>query len=182
MCGSGLASVALAYNSLLCGDGKVMVAGGQESMSNAPHFANLRNGIKMGPGTLTDSMIVDGLWDAYNNYHMGITAENVAEKYKISREDQDTFASSSKEKQLKQLMKRNLKMKLNAISTKNKEKTFDTDEYPKVRIQTVDKLSQLRPVLKKDGIRSIAGNASGINDGVAAVVLMTAEEAKKRKN
>ena len=120
VCGSGLASVALAYNSLLCGDGKVMVAGGQESMSNAPHFANLRNGIKMGPGTLTDSMIVDGLWDAYNNYHMGITAENVAEKYKISREDQDTFASSSQRKATEAINEKKFKDEIVPIKVKNK--------------------------------------------------------------
>jgi len=181
VCGSGLASVALAYNSLLCGDGNVMVAGGQESMSNAPHFANLRNGIKMGPGTLTDSMIVDGLWDAYNNYHMGITAENVAEKYKISREDQDTFASSSQRKATEAINEKKFKDEIVPIKVKIKkqEKTFDTDEYPKSDT-TVDKLSQLRPAFKKDGTVT-AGNASGINDGAAAVVLMTAEEAKKRK-
>ena len=111
VCGSGLASVALAFNSIKCGDGDVLIAGGQESMSNAPHFANLRNGLKMGPGTLTDSMIIDGLWDAYNNYHMGITAENVADKYQITREDQDTFASASQEKQAMQLKLRDSRMK-----------------------------------------------------------------------
>ena len=98
VCGSGLASIALAFNSIKCGDGNVMIAGGQESMSNAPHFINLRNGFKIGPGTLSDSMIIDGLWDIYNNYHMGITAENVAEKYQITREDQDSFALSSQKK------------------------------------------------------------------------------------
>ena len=98
VCGSGLASIALAFNSIKCGDGNVMIAGGQESMSNAPHFVNLRNGLKMGPGILSDSMIIDGLWDIYNNYHMGVTAENVAEKYQITREDQDNFALSSQKK------------------------------------------------------------------------------------
>ena len=98
VCGSGLASIALAFNSIKCGDGNVMIAGGQESMSNAPHFVNLRNGLKMGSGTLSDSMIIDGLWDIYNNYHMGVTAENVAKKYQITREDQDSFALSSQKK------------------------------------------------------------------------------------
>lgn len=181
VCGSGLASVALAYNSLKCEDGKVLIAGGQESMSNAPHFANLRNGIKMGPGSLSDSMIIDGLWDAYNNYHMGITAENVAEKYQITREDQDIFASSSQRKASDAIKEKKFMDEIVPVKVKFKkqEKNFDTDEYPK-HDTTVDKLSSLKPAFKKDGTVT-AGNASGINDGAAALVLMTSEEAKKRK-
>ena len=180
VCGSGLASIALAFNSIKCGDGNVMIAGGQESMSNAPHFINLRNGFKIWPGTLSDSMIIDGLWDIYNNYHMGITAENVAEKYQITREDQDSFALS--------FQKASDAVKANKfvdeivpvkVKIKKQETTFITDEYPKPDT-TIEKLSNLRPAFKKDGTVT-AGNASGINDGAAAVVLMSAEEAKKER-
>ena len=181
VCGSGLASIALAFNSIKCGDGDVLIAGGQESMSNAPHFANLRNGLKMGPGTLADSMIIDGLWDAYNNYHMGITAENIAEKYQITREDQDLFAFLSQKKARDAIKAKKFNDEIVPIKVKNKkqETIFDTDEYPKLET-TVEKLSSLRSAFKKDGTVT-AGNASGINDGAAAVVLMSTEEAEKRK-
>ena len=181
VCGSGLASIALAVNSIKCGDGDVLIAGGQESMSNAPHFANLRNGLKMGPGTLADSMIIDGLWDAYNNYHMGITAENIAEKYQITREDQDSFAFLSQRKARDAIKAKKFKDEIVPIKVENKKKetTFDTDEYPKLDT-TIEKLSSLRSAFKKDGTVT-AGNASGINDGAAAVVMMSSEEAKKRK-
>lgn len=181
VCGSGLASVALAFNSIKCGDGNVLIAGGQESMSNAPHFTYLRNGLKMGPGTLVDSMIIDGLWDAYNDYHMGITAENIAEKFQITREDQDRFASSSQRKATDAIEAKKFKDEIVPIKVKIKKQeiTFDTDEYPKPDT-TVEKLSSLRSAFKKDGTVT-AGNSSGINDGAAAVVLMSAEEAKKRK-
>ena len=181
VCGSGLASIALAFNSIKCGDGNVMIAGGQESMSNAPHFINLRNGFKIGPGTLSDSMIIDGLWDIYNNYHMGITAENVAEKYQITREDQDSFALSSQKKASDAITANKFMDEIVPVKVKIKKQeiTFSKDEYPKPDT-TIEKLSNLRPAFKKDGTVT-AGNASGINDGAAAVVLMSAEEAEKRK-
>ena len=181
VCGSGLASIALAFNSIKCGDGNVMIAGGQESMSNAPHFINLRNGFKIGPGTLSDSMIIDGLWDIYNNYHMGITAENVAEKYQITREDQDSFALSSQKKASDAISANKFIDEIVPVKVKIKKQeiTFSKDEYPKPDT-TIEKLSNLRPAFKKDGTVT-AGNASGINDGAAAVVLMSAEEAKIRK-
>ena len=181
VCGSGLASIALAFNSIKCGDGNVMIAGGQESMSNAPHFINLRNGFKIGSGTLSDSMIIDGLWDIYNNYHMGITAENVAEKYQITREDQDSFALSSQKKASDAITANKFMDEIVPVKVKIKKQeiTFSKDEYPKP-YTTIEKLSNLRPAFKKDGTVT-AGNASGINDGAAAVVLMSAEEAKIRK-
>ncbi len=181
VCGSGLASIALAFNSIKCGDGNVMIAGGQESMSNAPHFINLRNGFKIGPGTLSDSMIIDGLWDIYNNYHMGTTAENVAEKYQITREDQDSFALSSQKKASDAIIGNKFMDEIVPVKVKIKKQeiTFSKDEYPKPDT-TIEKLSNLRPAFKKDGTVT-AGNASGINDGAAAVVLMSAEEAKIRK-
>ena len=180
VCGSGLASIALAFNSIKCGDGNVMIAGGQESMSNAPHFVNLRNGLKMGPGTLSDSMIIDGLWDIYNNYHMGVTAENVAEKYQITREDQDSFALSSQKKASNAIKANKFIEEIVPVKVKIKKQeiTFSTDEYPKPDT-TIEKLSNLRPAFKKDGTVT-AGNASGVNDGAAAVVMMSLEEAKKR--
>ena len=180
VCGSGLASIALAFNSIKCGDGNVMIAGGQESMSNAPHFVNLRNGLKMGPGTLSDSMIIDGLWDIYNNYHMGVTAENVAKKYQITREDQDSFALSSQKKASNAIKANKFMDEIVPVKVKIKKQEiiFSTDEYPKPDT-TIEKLSNLRPAFKKDGTVT-AGNASGVNDGAAAVVMMSLEEAKKR--
>ena len=180
VCGSGLASIALAFNSIKCGDGNVMIAGGQESMSNAPHFINLRNGLKMGPGTLSDSMIIDGLWDIYNNYHMGVTAENVAEKYQITREDQDSFALSSQKKASNAIKANKFMDEIIPVKVKMKKQEiiFSQDEYPKPDT-TIEKLSKLRPAFKKDGTVT-AGNASGVNDGAAAVVMMSLEEAKKR--
>lgn len=181
VCGSGLASIALAFNSIKCGDGNIMIAGGQESMSNAPHFINLRNGLKMGPGTLSDSMIIDGLWDIYNNYHMGVTAENVAEKYQITREDQDSFALSSQKKTSNAIKANKFMDEIIPVKVKMKKQEiiFSQDEYPKPDT-TIEKLSKLRPAFKKDGTVT-AGNASGVNDGAAAVVMMSSEEAKKRK-
>ena len=181
VCGSGLASIALAFNSIKCGDGNIMIAGGQESMSNAPHFINLRNGLKMGPGTLSDSMIIDGLWDIYNNYHMGVTAENVAEKYQITREDQDSFALSSQKKASNAIKANKFMDEIIPVKVKMKKQEiiFSQDEYPKPDT-TIEKLSKLRPAFKKDGTVT-AGNASGVNDGAAAVVMMSSEEAKKRK-
>jgi acetyl-CoA C-acetyltransferase len=140
----------------------------------------LRNGVKMGTGSLEDTMLKDGLTCAFNNYHMGITAENVAEKFQIRREEQDTFAASSQRKAMEAIKANKFKDEIVPIKVKVKkdEITFDTDEYPKDGV-TVEKLAKLRPAFKKDGTVT-AGNASGINDGAAALVLMTAEEAKKR--
>ena len=180
VCGSGLASIALAYNSIKCKDGSIMIAGGQESMSNSPHYMHLRNGIKMGIGEMQDSMIVDGLWDTYNQYHMGITAENVAEQFQIKRETQDDFAAASQRKATEAIAGKKFKDEIVPVTVKIKKQDviFDQDEYPKSG-STVEKLAGLKPAFKKDGTVT-AGNASGLNDGAAAVVLMTAELAKKK--
>jgi len=180
VCGSGLASIALAFNSIKCEDGDVIIAGGQESMSNAPHYIHMRDGIKMGDGKMQDSMVVDGLWDIYNQYHMGITAENVAEKFKISRGQQDDFAATSQRKAAEAIAAKKFKEEIAplTIKLKKQEVVFDQDEYPKAG-STVEKLAGLKTAFKKDGTVT-AGNASGLNDGAAAVVLMTEETAKKK--
>jgi len=180
VCGSGLAAVALGFNSLKLEDAKVVIAGGQESMSNSPHYQNLRKGVKMGDGKMQDSMIVDGLWDVYNQYHMGITAENVAEKYQITRDQQDDFAARSQNKAVDAIKAKKFKDEIVPITIKVKkeEKLFDTDEYPKDGT-TVESLAKLRPAFKKDGTVT-AGNASGLNDGAAALTLMTAKTAKEK--
>lgn len=180
VCGSGLASIALAFNSIKCEDGDVIIAGGQESMSNAPHYIHMRDGIKMGDGKMQDSMVVDGLWDIYNQYHMGITAENVAEKFKISRGQQDDFAATSQRKAAEAIAAKKFKEEITPliIKLKKQEVVFDQDEYPKAG-STVEKLAGLKTAFKKDGTVT-AGNASGLNDGAAAVVLMTEETAKKK--
>ena len=181
LCASGLTSVGYGYNSILLGEAKIAVCGGQESMSNTPHIINLRNGIKMGPGTMEDSMIKDGLSCAMNDYHMGVTAENVAEKYQITKADQDAFAAASQRKAIEAIKAKKFKDEIVPVKVKVRkdEITFDTDEYPKDGV-TVEKLAGLKPAFKKDGTVT-AGNASGINDGAAAVLLMTAEEAKNRE-
>jgi len=180
VCGSGLASIALAFNSIKCEDGDVIIAGGQESMSNAPHYIHMRDGIKMGDGKMQDSMVVDGLWDIYNQYHMGITAENVAEKFKINREQQDDFAATSQRKAAEAIAAKKFKEEIAplTIKLKKQEVVFDQDEYPKAG-STVEKLAGLKTAFKKNGTVT-AGNASGLNDGAAAVVLMTEETAKKK--
>jgi len=180
VCGSGLASIALAFNSIKCEDGDVIIAGGQENMSNAPHYIHMRDGIKMGDGKMQDSMVVDGLWDIYNQYHMGITAENVAEKFKISRAQQDDFAATSQRKAAEAIAAKKFKEEIAPliIKLKKQEVVFDQDEYPKAG-STVEKLAGLKTAFKKDGTVT-AGNASGLNDGAAAVVLMTEETAKKK--
>ena len=180
VCGSGLACVALAYNSIKSGDGKVIIAGGQESMSNSPHYINIRKGIKMGDGKLKDSMIIDGLWDVYNQYHMGITAENVAEKFQIRREEQDSFAATSQRKAAEAMQANKFVNEIVPvkIKVKKEEVEFNKDEYPKAG-STVEKLAKLRPAFKKDGTVT-AGNASGVNDGAAAVCLMTGEMANQK--
>ena len=180
VCGSGIRSIVSGFQSLKTGDSKILVAGGQESMSLAPHTIYLRDGKKLGDVELIDTMIKDGLWDAFNGYHMGVTAENVAEKFQITRDEQDKFALKSQEKAL-QAQKQN-KFKDEIINFKIKSKkaeiNFNKDEHPREGIN-LEALSRLKPVFKKDGTVT-AGNASGINDGAAAVTLMLSEEAEKR--
>ena len=180
VCGSGLASVALAYNSIKCEDGTIMIAGGQESMSNSPHYIHVRDGIKMGDGKIKDSMVMDGLWDIYNQYHMGITAENVAEQFNISRKQQDEFAALSQKKTHNAIVANKFKDEIVPVifKVKKQETVFEQDEHPKAE-STIEKLGTLRPAFKENGSVT-AGNASGLNDGAAAVVLMTEETAKKK--
>ncbi len=180
VCGSGLRSVALGMQAILNGDADIVVAGGQENMSLAPHAIHLRNGVKMGDGTMTDTMIKDGLWDYFNNYHMGVTAENVAEKYGISRDAQDEFAASSQQKAEAAIKAGKFKAEIVPVTLKVKKQdvVFDTDEFPRAGT-TVDTLKGLKPAFKTDGTVT-AGSASGINDGAAILVLMRASEAKKR--
>jgi len=178
LCGSGLRSVALGYQAILNGDSEVVVAGGQESMSQAPHVANLRNGTKMGDVSFIDTMIRDGLWDAFNGYHMGQTAENVAEQWQITREQQDAFAVASQNKAEAAQKDGKFKDEIVPVTIKSRrgETVVSEDEYIKQGV-TLEGLSGLRPAFKRDGGSVTAGNASGINDGAAAVVLMTAERA-----
>ena len=180
VCGSGIRSVASAYQSIKSGDSKIIIAGGQESMSLAPHAIHLRDGKKLGDTDLLDTMIKDGLWDAFHGYHMGITAENVAEKFQISRNEQDKFALKSQEKAL-DAQKKN-KFKNEIISFKRKSKTrqinFDKDEHIRDGL-TLEALTRLKPVFKTNGTVT-AGNASGINDGAAGVIIMSSDEANKR--
>ena len=180
VCGSGIRSVVSGYQSLSSGNSKVVIAGGQENMSLAPHAIHLRDGKKLGDAKLIDTMIKDGLWDAFHGYHMGVTAENVAEKFQITREQQDKFALRSQEKALNaQKQKKFQDEIMNFKITANKaEINFNKDEHPREGIN-LDALSRLKPVFKKDGTVT-AGNASGINDGAAAVILMTADEAEKK--
>lgn len=180
VCGSGLRSVALGMQAILTGDANIVVAGGQENMSLAPHAIHLRNGVKMGDGTMTDTMIKDGLWDYFNNYHMGMTAENVAEKYGVSRDAQDEFAASSQQKAEAAIKAGKFKTEIVPITLKVKKQdvVFDTDEFPRAGT-TVETLKGLKPAFKTDGTVT-AGSASGINDGAAILVLMRASEAKKR--
>ncbi len=180
VCGSGIRSVVSGFQSIKSGDAKILVAGGQENMSLAPHVIHLRNGKKLGDAELIDTMIKDGLWDAFNGYHMGITAENVAEKFQVTRDEQDKFALNSQEKALEAQKEGKFKDEIINFKIKSKkaELNFEKDEHPRKGIN-LDALSRLKPVFKKDGTVT-AGNASGINDGAAAVTLMTSDEAEKR--
>src|SRR5665213_2021553 len=180
LCGSGLRTVALGYQAILAGDSSIVVAGGQESMSMAPHCMHLRNGVKMGDAQMIDTMIRDGLWDAFNGYHMGNTAENVAQKWQITREQQDALAQGSQAKAEAAQKAGRFKDEIVPvkITTRKGEVIVDSDEYPKHGM-TLETLAKLRPAFDKNGTVT-AGNASGINDGAAAVVLMSAEEAKRR--
>ncbi len=180
VCGSGLRSISLASQSIKAGDSKIIIAGGQENMSLAPHAIHLRDGKKLGDAEIIDTMIKDGLWDAFHGYHMGITAENVAEKFQITREDQDKFALRSQEKALKAQKEGKFKNEIVNFKIKSKkaEIVFNKDEHPRENIN-LETLSKLKPVFKKNGTVT-AGNASGINDGAAAVTLMSETEAEKR--
>src|ERR1700719_2010083 len=180
VCGSGLKAVQLAAQAIRCGDADIIIAGGQENMSSAPHILQgSRDGFRMGDAKLVDSMIVDGLWDAYNNYHMGMTAENVAKKYEISRRDQDEFAAASQQKAEAAQKAGKFKTEIAPIEIVSRKATtsFDTDEYIRAGT-TVDALSELKPAFAKDGTVT-AGNASGINDGAAAGVVMSARRASE---
>ncbi|WP_371373561.1 acetyl-CoA C-acetyltransferase [Sporomusa aerivorans] len=180
VCGSGLKAANLAAQAILSGDADIVVAGGMESMSNAPYLLNkARSGYRMGHDKLVDSMIQDGLWCAFNDYHMGITAENVAARYGITREEQDRLAAESQAKAVQAIETGAFKEEIVpvAIKTKKGEVVVDTDEYPR-DATTAEKLSALKPAFKKDGTVT-AGNASGINDGAAALVLMSAAKAQE---
>ena len=177
VCGSGLAAVALGYNSLKLNDANIIIAGGQESMTNSPHYQVLRKGEKNEESKMKDSMLIDGLIDVYNQYHMGVTAENVAEKYQITRKEQDEFAVNSQSKASEAIKLNKFKNEIVPIKLKNG-KMFDTDEYPKVGTN-IEKLSTLKTVFKENGTVT-AGNASGLNDGAAALTLMTLKTAKDK--
>jgi len=178
VCGSGLKATHLAAQAIKCGDAEIVIAGGQENMSASPHLLpGSRDGFRMGDAKLVDSMIVDGLWDAYNNYHMGTTAENVAKKYDISRRDQDEFAAASQQKAEAAQEAGRFKAEIAAIEivTRKGSTFFDADEYIR-RGTTVEALAELKPAFSKDGTVT-AGNASGLNDGAAAVMMMSAHKA-----
>jgi acetyl-CoA C-acetyltransferase len=179
LCGSGLRTVALGYQALLNGDSEIVVAGGQESMSMAPHAQYLRGGVKMGNVEFIDTMIKDGLWDAFNGYHMGNTAENVARQYQITRSQQDEFAVHSQQKAEAAQKGGKFKDEIVPVTIKSRKGDIvvDTDEYPR-HGATLDGMAKLKPAFEKDGTVT-AGSASGINDGAAAVVLMTAKQAAK---
>ena len=180
LCGSGLRAVALGFQAIATGDASVMVCGGQESMSLAPHCMNLRTPTKMGDASMTDTMIKDGLWDAFNGYHMGVTAENIAAKWNVTRADQDAFAAASQQKTeaAQKAGKFVAEIAPVTIRRKKEEIVFDRDEFPRAGV-TAEALGALRPAFKSDGSVT-AGNASGLNDGAAALVLMRGSEAKKR--
>jgi len=179
LCGSGLRSVALGMQQIANGDADIVVAGGQESMSMAPHCQHLRAGVKMGSFEMIDTMIKDGLWDAFNGYHMGNTAENVAKQWQITRQMQDEFAVASQNKAEAAMKAGKFKDEITPVTIKTRkgDVMVDTDEYPKAGV-TLESISKLRPAFEKDGTVT-AATASGINDGAAAVVLMKASEAAK---
>ncbi|MDT8900593.1 acetyl-CoA C-acetyltransferase [Anaeroselena agilis] len=180
VCGSGLKTVNLAAQAIMCDDADIVVAGGMESMTQAPYLltSKARWGYRMGNDKVVDVMVNDGLWCAFNNYHMGITAENVSERYSITREMQDELASQSQDKAVKAIQSGAFKKEIVPVTIKTKkgDVVFDTDEYPKAGT-TIQTLANLKPAFKKDGTIT-AGNASGINDGAAALVVMSADKAK----
>ena len=180
LCGSGLRTVALGYQAIKMGDSDIVVAGGHESMSQAPHVMHLRNGVKMGGAEMVDTMLRDGLMDAFAGYHMGNTAENIAQQWQLTRGEQDEFAANSQQKAEAAMKADKFKDEIVPVTIKTRkgETVVDTDEHPKVGV-TAEGLGKLRAAFDKEGTVT-AGNASGINDGAAAVVLMSAEEAEKR--
>jgi acetyl-CoA C-acetyltransferase len=180
LCGSGLRAVALGMQQIASGDAKIVAAGGQESMSKAPHVAHLRDGVKMGDWQLVDTMIKDGLWDAFNGYHMGTTAENVARQWQITRDAQDAFAVASQNKAEKAQAAGKFKDEITpvTISTRKGDVVVSDDEYIKKGV-TLEQVGKLKSAFQKDGTVT-AANASGINDGAAVAILMTAKEAEKR--
>ena len=180
VCGSGLRSVAIGAQAIKTGDSQIVIAGGQESMSQSPHCAQLRGGVKMGNSNLIDTMIQDGLWDYFNGYHMGCTAENIATQWQISRDEQDAFAAQSQQRAEAAQKANKFKEEIIplVIKTRKGDQTFGEDEYPR-HGTTADTLATLRPAFSKDGTVT-AGNASGINDGAAAVTLMSASSALRR--
>ena len=181
LCGSGLRAVALGYQAIRAGDNAIVVAGGQESMSQAPHCMHLRNGTKMGNAEMVDTMIKDGLWDAFHGYHMGNTAENVAQKWQITRAEQDAFAASSQQKAEAAQKAGRFKDEIVPVTVASRkgDVVVDTDEHPR-HGTTVEQLAKLRASFLREGGTVTAGNASGINDGGAAVVLMSAKQAAER--
>ncbi len=181
VCGSGLRTVALGMQAIANGDAHIVIAGGQENMSLSPHVMHLREAVKFGDATMRDTMILDGLWDSFNDIHMGITAENIAEKYKITREEQDEFAAKSQNKAEQAIAEGKFKDEIIPVEVQSRKETIiiDKDEFPRAGV-TAENLGKLRPAFKKDGTVT-AANASGINDGAAAVILMRESEAKKRK-
>jgi acetyl-CoA C-acetyltransferase len=181
VCGSGLRAVALGYQAIKAGDSRIVVAGGQESMTRAPHAAYLRAGVRMGSAEFVDTMIRDGLWDIFNGYHMGITAENVAEQYQVTRADQDAFAVASQNKAEAAIKAGRFKDEIVPVTVpggKAGDKIIDADEYPRFGA-TIEAMEKLKSAFKKDGTVT-AANASGINDGAAALILMSADEAERR--
>ncbi|WP_366655179.1 acetyl-CoA C-acetyltransferase [Fodinicurvata sp. EGI_FJ10296] len=180
VCGSGLRTIALAAQGIMAGDARIVVAGGQENMSLSPHAMHLRAPTKMGDAKMVDTMIKDGLWDAFNGYHMGNTAENIARKWQITREDQDAFAAASQQKAGRAIKEGRFRDEIVPYTVKSRKGDIvvDTDEHPKADT-TAEGLAKLRPAFSKDGSVT-AGNASGINDGAAAMVVMGEDEASRR--
>lgn len=180
VCGSGLRTIALGMQAIANDDAQIIVAGGQENMSLSPHCAHMRDGVKFGDVKFSDTMIKDGLWDAFNDYHMGITAENIAQQYQITREDQDNFAASSQQKAEAAMNDGRFSSEIVPVTVKKRkeEVVIDRDEFPRAGV-TADGLAKLRPAFKGDGTVT-AANASGINDGAAVVLLMKNSEAQKR--
>lgn len=180
ICGSGLRAVANAHDAILAGSAEIVVAGGMENMSLSPHAAHLRAGTKMGPQEFKDTMIYDGLWDIFNNYHMGMTAENVAQQYGLTREDQDAFALASQQKAEAAINAGRFKEEIVPVTIKDRKGdiVFDRDEFPRFGT-TIEALAKLKPAFSKEGTVT-AGNASGINDGAAALLVMSGPTAQKK--
>jgi len=178
VCGSGLRSIVSGYQSIKLGENKIIIAGGQENMSRAPHAISYREDKKLLEDKLIDTMITDGLVDAFNNYHMGVTAENVSQKYKISREEQDIFALNSQQKAQRAIIQNQFKNEITEIEIDNNKILFSNDEHPRTNVD-LESLRNLKTIFKENGTVT-AGNSSGLNDGAAAVILMSQQEAELR--